>query len=250
MLLAGGTDLGLLITKQLRDLDNVVYLGNVSELRQVDESETHTEFGGAVTYAEAQAALTRIHPDIGELVRRLGGAQVRACGTLAGNIANGSPIGDSMPFLLALGSTVVLQRGKEERTVALDNFYTGYRKSVLEPGEFIRSIRVPKLAPGARFAAYKISKRFDQDISAVCAAFHAASGKARFAFGGMAPTPTRAPRAEAAFSKGVEAACTALAEDFEPLSDHRASAWYRLTVAQNLLRKFAMGVSSREILDL
>jgi xanthine dehydrogenase small subunit len=249
-LLGGGTDLGLLITKQLRELDNVVYLGNVSELKEIHETETHVDFGGAVSYAEAHAALSRIHPDIGELLRRLGGAQVRACGTLAGNIANGSPIGDCMPFLLALGASVTLQQGAAQRRIALDNFYTGYRKSVLQPGEFIRAIRVPKLAPGARFAAYKISKRFDQDISALCAAFQVVSGKARFAFGGMAATPARAPRAEAAFSQGVEAACAALAEDFKPLSDHRASAWYRLTVAQNLLRKFALGSRPRAILDL
>ena len=117
----------------------------------------------------------------------------------------------------------------------------------MRPGEVIRAIRVPKLAPGARFAAYKISKRFDQDISAVCAAFHVAGGKARFAFGGMAATPSRAPRAEAAFADGVDAACAALSQDFQPLSDHRASAWYRLTVAQNLLRKFAAGVTPRQI---
>jgi len=246
-LLGGGTDLGLLITKQLRELDNVVYLGNVPELKKLEDSSDHLEIGGAVTYTEAYAALERLHPDIGEILRRLGGAQVRACGTLAGNIANGSPIGDSMPFLLALGGSVTLQQGAAQRTVALENFYTGYRKSVLRSGEFIRSIRVPKLAQGARFAAYKISKRFDQDISAVCAAFHVVSGEARFAFGGMAATPARAPRAEAMFSKDVEAACAALAEDFEPLSDHRASAWYRLTVAQNLLRKFGLGISPREI---
>src|SRR5688572_31617829 len=132
-----------------------------------------------------------------------------------------------MPFLLALGATLTLQRGGKQRTVALEDFYTGYRKTVLQPAEFIRSIRVPKLAPGARFAAYKISKRFDQDISALCAAFHVASGKARFAFGGMAATPARAPRAEAIFSRGIDAACAALAEGFKPLSDHRASAWYR-----------------------
>src|SRR5688572_26183629 len=249
-LLGGGTDLGLAVTKAHRDLPKLVYLGNVKELKVLSHDSRCVEIGGAVTYAEAHDLLARLHPDIGELLRRLGGAQVRACGTLAGNIANGSPIGDSMPFLMALGATVTLQQGTAQRTISLENFYTGYRKTVLQPGEFIRSIRVPKLAPGARFAAYKISKRFDQDISAVCAAFHAAPGKARFAFGGMASTPARAPRAEAAFSKGIEAACAALAEDFKPLSDHRASAWYRLTVAQNLLRKFAMGASSREILDL
>jgi xanthine dehydrogenase small subunit len=246
-LLGGGTDLGLLITKQLRDLENVVYLGNIPELKEIRESETHIEFGGAVTYAEAHPALSRIHADIGELVRRLGGAQVRACGTLAGNIANGSPIGDSMPFLLALGTTLLLQRGTAQRTLPLDDFFTGYRETALQPGEFIRSIRVPKLRPGARFAAYKISRRFDQDISALCAAFHVVSGEARFAFGGMAAMPARAPRAEALFSKDVEMACAALADDFRPLSDHRASAWYRLTVAQNLLRKFAAGIPARAI---
>jgi xanthine dehydrogenase small subunit len=228
----------------------VVYLGNVAELRELKNHPDHLEIGGAVTYAEAHAALAGIHPDIGELVRRLGGAQVRACGTIAGNIANGSPIGDTMPFLMALGSTVILQKAATQRTVALENLYTGYRKTILEPGEYIRSIRVPKLGTGARFAAYKISKRFDQDISAVCAAFHVDKGKARFAFGGMAATPARAPRAEAAFAQGVEQACTALAEDFKPLSDHRASAWYRLTVAQNLLRKFFVSSGPRAILDL
>jgi xanthine dehydrogenase small subunit len=249
-LLGGGTDLGLVVTKQLRDLDGIVYLGNVAELKKIEDQGSFLEIGGAVTYAQAHAALAAIHPDIDELLRRLGGAQVRACGTIAGNIANGSPIGDSMPFLLALGATVLLQDGEAQRAVALENFYTGYRKSVLQPAEFIRSVRVPKLARGARFAAYKISKRFDQDISAVCAAFYADGAKARFGFGGMAATPSRAPRAEAALAHGIEAACAALAEDFKPLSDPRASAWYRLSVAQNLLRKFARGASSTEIFKL
>jgi xanthine dehydrogenase small subunit len=133
------------------------------------------------------------------------------------------------------------------REVALDDFYTGYRKSVLRPGEFIRTVRIPKLQPGARFAVYKLSKRFDQDISAVCAAFHLHRGKARFAFGGMAPTPARAPKAEAAYAGGLEAACAALAGDFAPISDQRASAWYRLSAAQNLLRKFDAGLSCEEI---
>ena len=215
----------------------------MAELKEISESESHLTFGGAVTLAEAHPYLARLHADIGELVRRFGGAQVRACATLAGNVANASPIGDSMPPLLALGAMVVLR----EREIPLDAFYSGYRKTALRPGEIIRAIRVPKLARGARFAAYKISKRFDQDISAVCAAFQVTGGQARFAFGGMAATPARALRAEAAFADGVEAACAALAQDFRPLSDHRASAWYRLTVAQNLLRKFAAGVAPRQI---
>jgi len=246
-LLGGGTDLGLAVTKAHRDLPKLVYLGNVKELKSISENSRTLEIGGAVTYAEANAVLSALHPDIGELLRRLGGAQVRACGTLAGNIANASPIGDSMPVLLALGSTLHLQKGSSVRNVTLEDFYIGYRKSVLRPGEFIRSIRIPKLEPGARFAAYKLSKRFDQDISAVCAAFHVDGGQARFAFGGMAATPARARRAEAAFKDGVEAACAALAADFQPISDQRASAWYRLTAAQNLLRKFAAGIPCTEI---
>ncbi len=249
-LLGGGTDLGLVVTKQLKDLGRTVYLGNVAELKQISESDTHIAFGGAVTLAEAQPHLARIHPDIGELLRRFGGAQVRACATLAGNIANASPIGDSMPVLLALDSSLVLQQGKAQRVISLDTFYTGYRKTVLKPAEFIRTVRVPKLARNARFAAYKISKRFDQDISAVCAAFHVASDKARFAFGGMAATPARALKAEKNYPLGIEAACTALAADFKPLSDHRASSWFRLTVAQNLLRKFHQEIAPDAIFQV
>jgi xanthine dehydrogenase small subunit len=249
-LLAGGTDLGLQVTKSLRPLENVVYLGNVRELKELKDAQDHVEVGGAVTYAEAFDALAAIHPDIGELLRRLGGAQVRACGTLAGNIANASPIGDSMPVLLALDASLVLRRGKGQRSVALKDFYLGYRKTVLQPAEFISAIRIPKLRPGERFAAYKLSKRFDQDISGVCAAFFSSPSGNRFAFGGMAATPARALKAEAAYSGGLDAACAALSEDFQPLSDHRASGWYRLTAAQNLLRKFAQDLPSRAIFAL
>ena len=249
-ILAGGTDVGLWITKQHRDLQRVAYVGKVAELRTLQDSSNSLEIGAAVTYAEAYGALAALHPDIEELLRRLGAVQVRAAGTLAGNIANGSPIGDSMPFLMALGSSVTLQRADAQRTVALEDFYTGYRKTVRQPGEFIRSVRVPKLAAGARFGVYKLTKRFDQDISAVCAAFYAAKGEPRFVFGGMAATPARARKAEAAYASGVDAACAALADDFKPLSDQRASSWYRLTAAQNLLRKFALGISPREILSL
>jgi xanthine dehydrogenase small subunit len=250
-ILAGGTDVGLWITKEHRDLDEVAYIGRVAELRKIEETPRQLEIGAAVTYAEAYEALERLHPDIGELLRRLGAVQVRAAGTLAGNIANGSPIGDSMPVLLALDATLILQKGEAKREARLARFYTGYRKSVLLPGEFIRAIRAPKLVPGARFAAYKLSKRFDQDISSICAAFHVAGGKARFGFGGMAATPARARQAEAAYAaKGIEAACTALVEDFSPISDQRASAWYRIRAAQALLRKFHAGASPRALLDM
>jgi xanthine dehydrogenase small subunit len=249
-ILAGGTDAGLWITKQHRDLHEVAYVGRVAELKELEDTPTELRIGAAVTYAEAFNALAGLHPDIGELLRRLGAVQVRATGTLAGNVANGSPIGDSMPVLLALDAQLTLQRGTEQRTVPLDHFYTGYRKNILQPGEFIRALRVPKLAVGARFAVYKLTKRFDQDISAVCAAFHVHDGKARFAFGGMAATPARARKAEERYSRGLEAACAALAEDFQPLSDQRASAWYRLAAAQNLLRKFDARIGPRALLEM
>jgi xanthine dehydrogenase small subunit len=249
-ILAGGTDVGLWITKQHRDLRDVAYVGRVKELKVLHEGKDHLEIGGAVTYAEAYSALASIHPDIGELLRRLGAVQVRAAGTLAGNIANGSPIGDSMPVLLALGCTIVLQKGNTMRSVSLDQFYTGYRNSVMQPGEFIRAIRIAKLQAGARFGAYKLSKRFDQDISGVCAGFLVDSSSVRFAFGGMAATPARATKAEAAWANGVDAACAALAQDFKPISDMRASGWYRLTAAQGLLRKFAAGVSPRQLFEV
>ena len=248
--LAGGTDAGLWITKQHRDLEEVAYIGRVRELRQIREENGILEIGAAVTYAEAQEALAALHPDIGELLRRLGAVQVRAAGTLAGNVANGSPIGDTMPVLLALDAVLVLQRGASMRRARLARFYTGYRTSLLLPGEFIRSVQIPKLKPGARFAAYKLSKRFDQDISSVCAAFHIEGQKARFGFGGMAPTPARARKAEAAWPLGVEAACAALVEDFSPISDQRASAWYRIRAAQALLRKFHAGTGARALLDM
>ena len=250
-ILAGGTDVGLWLTKQHRDLEAVAYTGRVSELKNLVETEKTVEIGAALTYAEAFPALAAIHPDIGELLRRLGAVQVRSSGTLAGNIANASPIGDSMPVLLALDAVLVLQQRESVRELKISAFYTGYRKTVLRPGEFIRAVRIPKLQPGARFAAYKLTKRFDQDISAVCAAFHVdASGKARFGFGGMAATPARAPSAEKAYEQGVVAACAALAVDFAPLSDHRASAWYRLAAAQNLLRKFHARLGPRALLEL
>ena len=249
-ILAGGTDVGLAITKQHKDLAEVAYTGRAQDLKMLVEKNDFLELSAGVTYSGAFAALGAIHPDVRELVRRLGAAQVRATGTLAGNIANGSPIGDSMPVLLALGSTLTLQKGRSKREVPLDGFYTGYRKSVLQPGEFIRSVRVPKLPAGAKFAAYKLTKRIDQDISAVCGAFYSDGKTVRFGFGGMAATPARASKAEAAWPRGIDAACAALAEDFKPMSDQRASSWYRLTTAQNLLRKFHAGVAARALVEV
>ncbi len=249
VLLAGGTDVGLQVTKAHRDLATVIHLGDVAELKRLDVAGGHLEIGAAVTYADAAAAIAEAYPDFGEIVRRLGSEQIRNVGTIAGNVANASPIGDTMPALLALGATAILRRGARRREVALDDFFLDYRRTALAPGEFIERIRLPLPQPGRLFRAYKISKRFDQDISAVCGAFSLALDgdrvrEIRIAFGGMAATPKRAAHCERALAGGVwsevriAAAARALERDFAPISDMRASGAYRMTVARNLLRKF------------
>ncbi len=248
-ILAGGTDVGLWVTKQHQVLETVIYTGDVQELHAIRETEDAIEIGAAATYSEAEEMLAAEYPDAGELIRRLGSRQIRNSGTLGGNIANASPIGDSMPLLLAAGASIVLRRGAERRTLPLDKFFHDYRETDLTPGEFLESIIVPRRDPATKLRCYKISKRFDQDISAVCAVFalvlEGGSVKSlRSGFGGMAAIPKRANACEAALTgkawsrENVEAAMAALDEDFAPMSDMRASSEYRRTVARNLLLKF------------
>jgi xanthine dehydrogenase small subunit len=248
-LLAGGTDVGLWVTKQHRALGDILYLGQVADLQRIDDTPAGLEIGAAVTLTDAWIALERAYPELRELLRRFASPPIRNAGTLCGNLANGSPIGDSMPPLIALGARVVLRKGAARRELPLEDLYLAYQRTVLQPGEFVERVRIPRRTPGLRLGAYKISKRFDQDISAVCAAFAVVLdgeriGSARVAFGGMAATPKRATACESALggARWDEATCeraaAALASDYTPLSDHRASAAYRLTVAQNLLRKF------------
>ncbi len=248
-LVAGATDVGLWITKQFRAIDKVIHLGRVAGLSDISDDGDAIRIGAAATYADAASALSALDPDIGEVLRRLGSPQIRAVGTVGGNIANGSPIGDMPPLLLALGAEITLRLGHEERTLPLERFFLEYGRQDRRPGEFLTSIRVPKPGAGSAFRAFKISKRFDQDISAVLAAFAIRlDGRriatARIAFGGMAGIPKRAASSEAALAGAslddpaswVDA-FAALGEDFRPLSDHRASATYRSRVAQGLLRK-------------
>ena len=248
-LVAGATDVGLWITKQLRALPKIIHLGRVAGSAEIRETARGFHFGAGVTHARAESAMAAIDPDLFELFRRFGGKQVRAVGTLGGNIANGSPIGDSMPALIALGTTLHLRRLDATRSMPLEDFFIDYGTQDRAPGEFVTGIDVPRLAPGEVFRCYKISKRFDQDISGLLGAFRftVEAGRvahARVAFGGMAATPKRAVATEAAL-KGVgladrggwDAACAALASDFRPIDDMRASARYRLETAQALLRK-------------
>jgi xanthine dehydrogenase small subunit len=247
-ILAGGTDVGLWITKRLSRPRTIVYVGDVDELRQVSVGDRWIEIGAAVTYTKAMAVIADHHPELAAMLLRLGSEQIRNAGTIGGNIANGSPIGDCPPPLIALGSRLVLRRGDRHREVPLEEFFIEYGRQDRHPGEFVAAIRVPVASPTAVLRCYKISKRFDQDISAVLGAFSLTldAGQVRdirICFGGMAGIPKRARAAEAALNgkpwnrESVEAACAALAQDFQPISDMRASASYRLKVAGNLLRK-------------
>jgi len=257
-IVAGNTDVGLWITKQLRSLPKIICLGNVEELHAIGDGEDTLSLGAAVTYAEAEPYLAKIDADIGEVVRRIGSKQVRASGTVGGNIANGSPIGDLPPMFIALGAEVVLRRGGSMRSMAIENFFVSYGKQDRRPGELVWRINIPRLVANERFRAYKISKRFDQDISAVMAAFKITlNGRgiagARLAFGGMAATPKRAAETEKALiglsldsQNGWQRAIDALAIDYRPISDMRASAAYRLDVAQALLRKALIELAGTE----
>jgi xanthine dehydrogenase small subunit len=248
-ILAGSTDIGLWVNKLFRDLPRLVYLGNVDELKRIDVVDGLLSIGAAASLEDAWRALVARWPTLAEVWLRFAGVPLRHTGTMGGNLANGSPIGDAAPVLMALAATLVLRRGEATRRLALADFYTGYMTNRLVPGEFVQAIEVP-LATRAAVRAYKISKRFDCDISALCAGLaierdHAGTiVAARLAFGGMAATVRRAAQGEAALvgepwnEATLAAAQSALGRDFAPLSDLRASAAYRLQVAQNLLRRF------------
>lgn len=252
---AGATDVGLWVTKQCRVLETVIALQDVAELRQWRDMGDALEIGAGVTHADAFDALAALHPSIRELMRRFGGAQVRASGTIGGNIANGSPVGDLPPVLMALGAEISLRHGVRTRRMPLEDFFVAYGRQDRATGEIVTHIHVPKIPAGAHFGVHKLSKRFDQDISSVCAAFCVAVDggtvhAARIAFGGMAPTPKRARAAEAALvgqpwtTETVAAAARALDTDFTPISDMRGAAAYRRRAAHNLLLRFhaeAMG---------
>ena len=248
-ILAGGTDVGLWVNKQFRDLGDILYTGEVSELHAITEDSTHLTIGAAVSLNDAYAALKNHYPEMNEMWERFASTPIRNAGTLGGNIANGSPIGDAMPALIALGAQVTLCNVQLSRWLPLEDLYTGYQQKAMQPDEILAFVQIPKPMPALRFRNYKLSKRFDSDISAVCAAFAIElDGQSivncRVAFGGMAPTPKRAARIEETLigkqwnESAVRSAMEALSQDYAPLSDLRASAEYRLMAARNLLYRF------------
>lgn len=257
-LIAGATDVGLWVTKGMRRLDPVIHLGRIEALRAISDEGDQLRLGAMANHVAVRKALAAISPQLDEMMRRFGGEQVRNAGTIGGNIANGSPIGDLPPALIALGATLVLRQGSEHRTIPLEAFFLDYRKQDRHESEFVEAVLVPKLPADALFHVSKISKRFDEDISALCGAFFLRRDpdnrivEARLAFGGMAGIPKRAKAAEAALlgrhwnAEPVAAAKAALAQDFTPLTDMRASAAYRLKVAGNLLTRFLIETTAPE----
>jgi len=253
---AGSTDVGLWVTKQMRDIAPVVFIAGLDELKTLAVKDGTITIGAGVTYTEALETLSQHIPALGPLITRIGGQQVRNMGTIGGNIANGSPIGDTPPALIALGSTLTLRKGAERRTISLQDFFIAYGKQDRQPGEFVEAVHVPVPSASEKFAVYKVTKRRDEDITATLGAFRlslAADGTVAaitIAYGGMAATPKRASAVEKALvgqpwtEATVEAAMEKYAEDYAPLTDMRATAEYRALVARNLLLRFYMETTS------
>ena len=246
MLLSGGTDLGLSISKDRVVPDNVIYIGHVVELREIIETKEELILGAAVTYTEALSYIKRLFPSFEELIRRIGSRQIRNLGTVGGNIGNASPIGDTLPCLISLDASLTLASVEGEREVPIEDFFVGYRETCLNANEVIKNIKIPTLLDNQIFRTYKVSKRYDQDISSVIGAYrltieNSRVTSARVAYGGLAPKPCRAKITESSIEgNGIDEdqfieSSKQISLDFHPISDHRASAKYRTKVATNLL---------------
>jgi xanthine dehydrogenase small subunit len=257
-ILAGGTDIGLWVTKQHRQLQTLIYTGKVDGLADISIEDEAIDIGAAVTLSDAMPVMDEHYPQLHDLFVRFASPPIRNAATLGGNVANGSPIGDSMPALLVLDASLVLRKGTTTRTLPLSQFYTGYQKSALTDGEFVERIRIPRLGADTVIRSFKISKRFDQDISAVCGAYllrleGETVGDVRIAYGGLAEIPKRAPEAEKLLGGAqwnevsVRLAMEKLASDFQPISDMRSTADYRLKVCQNLLYRFWLETGEKTV---
>ena len=262
-LLAGGTDVGLFVTKKHVQPEVLVYIGKIKGLGEISADDEGIRIGAGVTLERAWPALVALYPGMNEVLRRFGAVQVRNLGTVGGNIANGSPIGDMPPALIAAGATLKLRRDDKTRDLPLEKFFLAYGKQDRLPSEFVESVLVPRPAANSVLKVYKISKRLDQDISAVCGAFNltfepgqSSVKDARICFGGMAGTPLRADRCEAFLrNKPWNEATVRGAQDvlrgcYEPLSDWRATAHYRTQVAGNLLMKYFLETTTQRAINL
>ena len=258
--LSGGTDLSLNITKERKDISSIIYMNSINELNYIKNNNKYIEIGASTPLIEFESYIKKFYPDFTKILKRYGSPQIRNVATIAGNIATASPIGDCLPLLLSLNAKVVLQDLKKTKILFLDDFFMGYRKTKLKKGQFIHSIRMPLLKNNT-FKAYKVSKRFDDDISSVCAAFNLVITKnkiqsVRIAYGGMAAIPKRAIYCEKTLSNSlvteeiIDKAKKALEKDFKPISDMRASRLYRMEVAKNLLEKFCAEIKQKKLIGV
>ena len=258
--LSGGTDLSLAVTKERKDISSIIYINSINELNYIRNNNKYIEVGASTPLIELESYIKKYYPDFTKILKRYGSPQIRNVATVAGNIATASPIGDCLPLLLSLNSQIVLQGIKKNKILFLDDFFTSYRKTKLKKGQFIHSIRIP-LFKNNTFRAYKVSKRFDDDISSVCAAFNLEIEKnkvqsVRIAYGGMAVIPKRAIYCEKILLNSlvteeiINKAKKALEKDFRPISDMRASKLYRMEVAKNLLEKCCAEIKQKKLIGV
>tara|TARA_B100001123_G_C15273277_1_gene1011127 strand:+ start:327 stop:1766 length:1440 start_codon:yes stop_codon:yes gene_type:complete len=259
-LLSGGTDLSLVVTKEKKDINSIIYMNSINELNYIKNNNKYIEVGATTPLTKFENYIQKYYSDFASILERYGSVQIRNVATIAGNIATASPIGDTLPLLLSLDAKVVLKTIKKTKIVPLNNFFINYRKTKLKKGQFIESIRIPIFQKNI-FKAYKISKRFDDDISSVCASFNlqVANNKIKnikIAYGGMAATPRRAKFCEKILSnssiteKIINKAQQALERDFKPISDMRASAKYRMMIAKNLLNKCFLEITNKKLIRI
>ena len=258
--LSGGTDLSLNVTKGRKDINNIISLNSVKELKFIKKNNNNIEVGATTSLIEFESFIKEYYPDFNVILKRYGSVQIRNVGTIAGNIATASPIGDTLPLLLSLDAKVVLQKMSKKTILPLKNFFISYRKTKLKKGQFIHSIIIPIFKNNV-FKAYKISKRIDDDISSVCASFNLEINNKKIknikiAYGGMAPIPKRATNCEKTLinstlsEENFEKAKKKLEKDFNPINDMRATKDYRMEVAKNLLMKCFIEIKKNKLIRL
>ena len=259
-LISGGTDVSLIVTKERKDLNSLIYMNSINELNYIKENNSYIEVGATTPLINFEFFVKKYFPDFSQILKRYGSVQIRNICTIAGNIATASPIGDTLPLLLALDSQIVIKDKSKTLILPLNGFFIGYRKTKLKKGQFIHSIRIPLLKKNI-FKAYKISKRIDDDISSVCASFNIEINnnkikKIRIAYGGMSSIPKRAFNCEKILlnsflsDKTIDKAKKLLEKDFKPITDTRASKKYRMEVAKNLLEKCFLEIKQKKLIRI
>ena len=259
-LLSGGTDVSLIVTKERKDLDSLIYMNSIEELNYIKKNNNYIEVGATTPLINFESFIRKYFPDFSQILTRYGSIQIRNVCTIAGNIATASPIGDTLPLLLALDSQIVIKDKNKTKILPMNGFFINYRKTRLKKGQFIHSIRIPLLLKNI-FKAYKISKRIDDDISSVCASFNIELKnnkikKIKIAYGGMANIPKRAINCEKILlnssmsDKIINKAKKSLEKDFRPITDTRASQKYRMEIAKNLLEKCFLEIKQKKLIRI